>query len=182
MDTDNDGTISPLDVLVVINAINLGGSQVGFTRTIAGYTVDEGLYLDVDGDRYLSPLDVLTIVNYLNARSSSGAGEGESDYDVVYEAIHASSSSIAVLLDLDLRRTKDDWDKDDWEKIHSSTVQDLVKDAAMSQWIAPRGSDEENNQLGLAISVVATYRSDYEQLDSGHELDMLLDELAREHV
>ena len=108
MDTDNDGTISPLDVLVVINAINLGGSQVGFTRTIAGYTVDEGLYLDVDGDRYLSPLDVLTIVNYLNARSSSGAGEGESDYDVVYDAIHASSSSIAVLLDLDLRHFKGD--------------------------------------------------------------------------
>ncbi len=182
MDTDNDGTISPLDVLVVINAINLGGSQVGFTRTIAGYTVDEGLYLDVDGDRYLSPLDVLTIVNYLNARSSSGAGEGESDYDVVHDAIHTSSSSIAVLLDLDLRRTKDDWDKDDWDKVHSSTVLDLVKDAAMSQWIAPRGSDEENNQLGLAISVVATYRSDYEQLDSGHELDMLLDELARKHV
>ena len=136
MDTDNDGTISPLDVLVVINAINLGGSQVGFTRTIAGYTVEEGLYLDVDGDRYLSPLDVLTIVNYLNARYSGGAGEGESDDDAINDAINdafdVSSSSIAVLLDLDLRRTTDDWDKEDRDEAYPSAVQVLVKDVALS--------------------------------------------------
>jgi Ca2+-binding RTX toxin-like protein len=89
LDPDNDGYISPLDVLLLINCINSDGMSLGATRVIAGYTTYDGRYLDIDGDRFLSPLDVLMMINYLNSdqnfqvpgdggESGSGGGEGES--------------------------------------------------------------------------------------------------------
>lgn len=65
MDTDRDSSISPLDVLVVINSINTGGGR---------YTFD----YDVDRDSNISPLDVLIVINYLNS-SSSGRVESLGD-------------------------------------------------------------------------------------------------------
>jgi hypothetical protein len=53
MDTDRDTSISPLDVLVVINSINAGGGRYNFDY-------------DVDRDENISPLDVLIVINYLN--------------------------------------------------------------------------------------------------------------------
>jgi len=69
LDADGDNTISPLDVLVIINHLNsFGSGQLTLPWT--------GKFLDTDGDDSVSPLDVLTVINYLNGRSS-GAGEGE---------------------------------------------------------------------------------------------------------
>jgi len=72
LDVDGSGMTTPLDVLVLINALNTGsaidGSQV--------------YYVDVNSD--LSPLDVLTVINHLNTNESvgalaavAGAAEGE---------------------------------------------------------------------------------------------------------
>ena len=57
MDTDRDTSVSPLDVLVVINNINTGGGQYRFDY-------------DVDRDGNISPLDVLIVINYLNTSPS----------------------------------------------------------------------------------------------------------------
>jgi RHS repeat-associated protein len=69
LDVDNDNSVSPLDVLVVINAINQG--NIGPFETI---NVADGYYLDADGDGQLSPLDVLAIINYLNNSSQDNGG------------------------------------------------------------------------------------------------------------
>ncbi len=53
MDTDRDDSISPLDVLNVINQINIGSGA---------YKLD----CDVDRDGIISPLDVLNVINYIN--------------------------------------------------------------------------------------------------------------------
>jgi hypothetical protein len=53
MDTDRDTSVSPLDVLVVINSINTGGGRYSFDY-------------DVDRDGNISPLDVLIVINFLN--------------------------------------------------------------------------------------------------------------------
>ncbi|MFM8396427.1 MAG: dockerin type I domain-containing protein, partial [Pirellula sp.] len=53
MDTDRDTSVSPLDVLVVINTINTGGGRYSFDY-------------DVDRDGNISPLDVLIVINFLN--------------------------------------------------------------------------------------------------------------------
>ncbi|MHB0954937.1 MAG: putative Ig domain-containing protein [Pirellulaceae bacterium] len=57
LDTNADGTVSPLDALLIINALNQNG-QV---------SAEAGLvFLDVTGDENLSPLDALWVINYLN--------------------------------------------------------------------------------------------------------------------
>ena len=66
IDVDNDMSISPLDVLAVVNQINrVGSSRLGERTNSLDY------YYNTDGDEFLSPLDVLTAVNYVNASLSS---------------------------------------------------------------------------------------------------------------
>ena len=70
-DVNNDGFVSPVDVLLVINYINEQGSfQLPSPRPVGEY------FYDVDGDGWLKPVDVLALINELNARNTAG-GEGE---------------------------------------------------------------------------------------------------------
>lgn len=69
-DVDNDGFVSPIDALILINDINLNGDRVLPASTT------RPPFLDVDGDGSISPLDVLAVVNFINERGNA-AGEGE---------------------------------------------------------------------------------------------------------
>lgn len=66
-DVNLDFMVTPMDALLVINALNQGGA-----RTFAEGETDTELMhmLDVNGDKMLTPMDALTIINRLN-------GEGE---------------------------------------------------------------------------------------------------------
>lgn len=66
-DANGDYTVSALDALLVINALNSGDSG---ELTGPGIGKADGPLVDVSGDNLLSPLDALKIVNRLN-------GEGE---------------------------------------------------------------------------------------------------------
>ena len=68
-DVNNDGLITPLDVLIVINEINLNGA-----RLLDGASLVPPPFYDVDGNRNLEALDVLIVINYINAHPD---GEGE---------------------------------------------------------------------------------------------------------
>jgi VCBS repeat-containing protein len=71
-DVDNDGFVSPIDALILINDINKNGDRV------LPANAPRPPYLDVDGDGSLSPLDVLSVVNFINDQGNSGSeGEGE---------------------------------------------------------------------------------------------------------
>ena len=67
---NGDGYVSPLDALLLINALNTSGA-----RPLVGVNVSS-TYWDVSGDTYLSPLDALLVINGLNGLT--GVGEGES--------------------------------------------------------------------------------------------------------
>jgi len=71
LDVNGDGSISPIDVLVLINDINFNG-----TRTLP-LNLATPPFLDPNGNGQLDPLDVLEIINFINARGNAGAGEGE---------------------------------------------------------------------------------------------------------
>ncbi len=69
LDVDADNTVSPLDVLTIVNYLNQFGS--------GPVTADKPpAFLDVDSDNSISPLDALIVINYLNSHSN-GQGEGE---------------------------------------------------------------------------------------------------------
>jgi uncharacterized delta-60 repeat protein len=81
-DVDDDGPVSPLDVLVLINVLN---------STAPSLPVD-GLpgppaYVDVNADNRVDPLDVLAVINHINSR---GNGEGEGIAACTFDDVFAS--------------------------------------------------------------------------------------------
>ncbi len=67
LDVNNNGTITPLDALLVINALLEQGSQ-----TLATPTVDDAPpFIDVTGDNKLQPLDALNVINQLLAHGTT---------------------------------------------------------------------------------------------------------------
>lgn len=93
-DVNNDGVVTPIDALILVNELNSGGG--GPLPTDGdGEPPDE--MLDVNGDGVLSPMDVLIIINELNNGGMSGEGEQqfvqqESD-DLIYGPILDSNSA-----------------------------------------------------------------------------------------
>jgi len=73
LDVDADGFVSPIDVLILINDLN-----INFSRTLP-LALTTPPFLDPSGDGRIDPLDVLTVINFINARGNSGAGSGEGE-------------------------------------------------------------------------------------------------------
>jgi hypothetical protein len=71
LDVDGDQSISPLDVLLIVNFLNSGASA---NVPSDGVQPPPFGWLDVDNDSFVTPLDALLVINYLN---SSGGSEGE---------------------------------------------------------------------------------------------------------
>ncbi len=65
-DVDNNGSTSPLDVLLILNFLNRHGSEFLQTLTLA---LEH--YVDVNKDGYVSALDALHVVNAINSNMSS---------------------------------------------------------------------------------------------------------------
>ncbi|MFV2068498.1 MAG: Ig-like domain-containing protein, partial [Pirellulales bacterium] len=75
-DVNNDGLVTPIDALIIINAVNRGGG-----RSLGELpTGDDSLpfFLDTSGDGELAPIDALLVINYVNGVDSNGAaGENQ---------------------------------------------------------------------------------------------------------
>ena len=75
-DVNNDGFVSPIDALILVNQVNTkGGGALGSGGSGEGEFTGDKYYVDVNEDGYLSPLDILWVVNRING--SNGSGEGE---------------------------------------------------------------------------------------------------------
>jgi len=77
LDVNDDGAVTALDALIVINHMNRHGIGSADTPPPAGSPT----FVDVNGDRFITPLDVLIIINFLNQvqgpPNESGSAEGE---------------------------------------------------------------------------------------------------------
>jgi hypothetical protein len=116
VDVDNDGFVSPIDALLVINYlfswlpivegngfsnIPLPPREPEFDQPVpvldptGGGIAGDGRFIDVNGDGILSPVDALIVINYLNnppapAPLPEGEGEGEAP-----DALVAADGSVA---------------------------------------------------------------------------------------
>ena len=77
MDVNDDGEVSPLDALMIINEIN--GRRGGAGPPDAGDPAGGGRrgFVDVNGDRVVSPLDALMVINGINDRTRGRGGGGD---------------------------------------------------------------------------------------------------------
>ena len=71
LDVNDDGHVSPIDALVVINMLNVMGPHAVSDPSAGGPPPP---YYDSSGDGFVSPLDALRVINHLN-RTSSAEGE-----------------------------------------------------------------------------------------------------------
>jgi uncharacterized delta-60 repeat protein len=81
-DVDGEGTVSPLDVLVLINLLNSQGPSL----QVDGLPGPPA-YVDVNADNRVDPLDVLDVINHINSR---GNGEGEGIAVCTFDDVFAS--------------------------------------------------------------------------------------------
>ena len=91
-DVNNDGVVSPLDALLIINFLE----SVGPTTTIDDEARALDLFLDVGGDGNIAPIDVLLVVNRLERQNQvAGLAEGESDLsnDAAFEELFSRDES-----------------------------------------------------------------------------------------
>lgn len=98
-DVNDDGNVTPLDALVVINQIRrasiLGEGEAVTAATASSTSASSSsniLYVDVNGDQRVTALDALLVINYLRSESvlATQIGEGE------FIDAEAASGSIAV--------------------------------------------------------------------------------------
>lgn len=68
LDVSDDGAVSPIDALLVVNFLNSGRDTV-----LPPLSNRPDAYFDVNGDGFVSPIDALIVINGLNSRN----GEGE---------------------------------------------------------------------------------------------------------
>lgn len=77
-DVNNDGHVSPIDALILINQLNAKRSaSSSLTSDIVSGEEGPRYYIDVDGDGTLSPLDALSVINYINNAPKSTSGTQE---------------------------------------------------------------------------------------------------------
>ena len=77
LDINGDGTISPLDALLVINVLNNFRGLPTSDPVRAFFTIGQ-VKADSSGDRAVTPVDVLLVINALNQRSRGVEGEASS--------------------------------------------------------------------------------------------------------
>ncbi len=69
LDVDDDGRLTPVDILIVINALNRNG--IG---PLDRLPPSSSTFVDVNGDRLLTPLDALILINAFNVQSQTPGG------------------------------------------------------------------------------------------------------------
>jgi hypothetical protein len=83
-DVNNDGFVSPLDALILINLINGNGGAPVDVDTLPqpdGSRQGPPDFVDVNANGTVDPLDVLEVINFINSGGASGEGEGEGEVD-----------------------------------------------------------------------------------------------------
>ncbi|MCU0958857.1 MAG: dockerin type I domain-containing protein [Pirellulaceae bacterium] len=82
LDTNKDGSISPIDALVIINYLNTAPEN---------RVAKVGHFLDVNRDEYVSPRDALVVINHLN-QGGGGEEAGESEASTASRAFWLAAS------------------------------------------------------------------------------------------
>lgn len=78
-DVNGDRTVTPVDVLQVINDLNINGIRTLAHRRVLRQVGGAVRWLDVNGDGRISPVDVVRVINRLNGETTGNDAEGESD-------------------------------------------------------------------------------------------------------
>lgn len=97
-DVNNDGRVSPIDALMVVNSLNRGMEIPAGSSAARALAVTRGALMDTNADGRISPTDALRVINAINRGSGSqdsGGSQGEGESSVV--SGYASAVDAALL-------------------------------------------------------------------------------------
>jgi hypothetical protein len=162
LDVTADGSIDPIDVLLVINLLNRFSKPdwLASNGPLSSEDLASFQYYDVNADGSVDPLDVLTIINLLNRREGNGEGEGEGYGEGEFVAnpgmaitdknkLHDRRDNI-LLMEGSIGKRDDlasldvalaDWGSRDWESAFFN-LSDIMND------------DEEDDQKGDGLEML----------------------------
>jgi hypothetical protein len=148
-DVNNDGFVSPIDALILVNKVNTnGGGPLGGSGE--GEQSGEKYYVDVNEDGFLSPLDILWVVNRINGSGSSGEGEAQAAPAIEIQA-GASGTMVDVPLAIQSnwvgRTSVPAWAAN--APVDASSVDQLLAGLAAEQ-------EQEENSVGLVDDLFAS--------------------------
>ncbi len=175
-DVNNDGFVTPMDVLALVNMLNLTGS-IDLSPFVGGEGENggKGPYFDVNGDLRVTPMDVLAVVNVLNG-GSAPSGEGESFQTPQFPLVQAGREQLSnaaawdlpILTDARVALTSDD-DRDaptDWWLPDDQNRQDLASVAAPAKASTPNAARESlfDDHWAVASDVAGGQQDSLEDL------------------
>jgi hypothetical protein len=98
LDVNDDGYVTPMDALFVMNFLNAHG-PIDLKGSSGGAEGESGttLYYDTNADGVISPLDILPIINHLNLAARAGGQDGQGEGEAEGEA--AASEIVALVVD-----------------------------------------------------------------------------------
>ncbi|MEZ6086842.1 MAG: dockerin type I domain-containing protein [Pirellulaceae bacterium] len=144
-DVNNDGHVSPIDALSVINQLNQTGAM-----SLAGEAGSAGFsrrsFVDVNGDQFVTPMDALLVINALN-RNAAATPSGE---------LFASGNRTSNPTTSDADRASDEF----FAAIGSEKASDFGSNSSSQRagsidWAASDSDDEEENDVidGILLDV-----------------------------
>ena len=175
-DVNNDGFISPVDVLIVINHLN--------SRPVSPLPATlPANYMDVDGSGFVSPNDILQVINFLNLRAGRGSAEGESGTSSHVASLAMPSVTIPFSGTIDAENMNQKSVRDyDHDLLSNSSVQTRNESAfsSISGIFEDSDPDDESaiTSVAFEISSKSSLSTKNDTLDS--VLDGVLDELGIE--
>ena len=137
-DINNDGIVSPLDALLVINYLNENGVR---ELPVPSESESPPPYWDSSGDGWVTSLDALRVINFLNAQA---AAEGEGMEGALAASVTMISPSSAVPIansDIDHLASQGSPLESASDYLYHTQVMDLV----LELWFA--GESLDTNEL-----------------------------------
>ena len=99
-DVNQDGHVSPIDALLVINHLNsMDPSTLGQPLPVPESGNEPPPFLDVDGDNRVAPIDALMVINRISQSINAGA-EGEFVPEVLTATSRSSVGALTVVHDV----------------------------------------------------------------------------------
>ncbi|GAB5401791.1 MAG: Ig-like domain-containing protein [Aureliella sp.] len=146
LDVNNDGFVSPIDALGVINFMNSGGTGPLGGGGGEGETGSR-MFVDTNDDGHLSPIDALLVINHLN---SSGSAEGEAAFNSVASLLAGgvAESAEGVAGDFDAALSSENLADEDDQEIGSRMTNHVYGPSPLVSSSGNQDVDEKDDIFG----------------------------------
>jgi hypothetical protein len=129
-DVNQDGHVSPIDALLVINHLNDNAANLSEPLPVPSTGNEPPPFLDVNGDNRVAPVDALMVINKISQDANAEA-EGEFTPEVTAALTRANVGTLTVVHDqADIKATEAVNEQAELEREREMQISEFSLDAA----------------------------------------------------